>query len=71
MAIASKWQGENFGHDLFDVEFGDADGDLSVCVRDRGTWREPQVTPDRGRGLPLDAVVERLADTAERALMTR
>jgi hypothetical protein len=24
-----------------------------------------------GRGLPLDAVVERLADTAERALMTR
>ncbi len=45
--------GYAFGHDLFDVEFGDADGDLSVCVRDRGSWREPRATPDRGRGLPL------------------
>jgi PAS domain S-box-containing protein len=54
--------GYGFGHDLFDVEFADADGDLTVCVRDRGTWREPQVTPDRGRGLPL---MRKLMDDVE------
>jgi serine/threonine-protein kinase RsbW len=54
--------GYGFGHDLFDVEFADADGDLSVCVRDRGAWREPQATPDRGRGLPL---MRKLMDDVE------
>ena len=54
--------GYRFGHDLFDVEFSDAGGELSVCVRDRGTWREPQATPDRGRGLPL---MRKLMDDVE------
>ena len=54
--------GYGFGHDLFDVEFGDDGGVLSVCVRDRGTWREPRATPDRGRGLPL---MRKLMDEVE------
>jgi anti-sigma regulatory factor (Ser/Thr protein kinase) len=42
-----------FGRDLFDVRF-ERDGDeIAISVRDRGTWREPQQTPQRGRGLPL------------------
>jgi anti-sigma regulatory factor (Ser/Thr protein kinase) len=54
--------GYGFGDDLFAVEFEYADGEVQVAVRDHGAWREPQVTPDRGRGLPL---MRKLMDTVD------
>ena len=45
--------GYDFGNDLFDVELAHDDGEITVCVRDRGSWLEPRATADRGRGLPL------------------
>ena len=54
--------GYNFGDDLFAVEFTHDDGEVTVCVRDHGAWREPQETPDRGRGLPL---MRKLMDAVE------
>jgi PAS domain S-box-containing protein len=45
--------GYGFGADLFAVEFAYDDGEITLGVRDNGAWREPQMTPDRGRGLPL------------------
>ena len=52
----------DFGDDLFAVEFAQDDGEISVSVRDHGTWREPQERPDRGRGLPL---MRKLMDVVE------
>ncbi len=54
--------GYGFGADLFAVEFEHDDGEVSVCVRDNGAWREPQETSDRGRGLPL---MRKLMDAVE------
>jgi anti-sigma regulatory factor (Ser/Thr protein kinase) len=54
--------GYGFGVDLFAVEFEHDDGEVAVCVRDNGAWREPQATPDRGRGLPL---MRKLMDAVE------
>jgi PAS domain S-box-containing protein len=45
--------GYDFGADLFAVEFEHENGEIAVCVRDHGAWREPQETTDRGRGLAL------------------
>jgi PAS domain S-box-containing protein len=45
--------GYGFGDDLFDVELSHEDGQVTVLVRDRGSWQEPRVRPDRGRGLSL------------------
>ena len=36
--------GYDFGDDLFAVEFAHDDGEISISVRDHGTWREPQET---------------------------
>ncbi|MEA2194222.1 MAG: hypothetical protein QOG42_656 [Solirubrobacteraceae bacterium] len=54
--------GYGFGDDLFAVEFTHDEGQIAVTVRDQGTWREPQETPDRGRGLPL---MRKLMDAVE------
>jgi len=54
--------GYDFGDDLFAVELTHDDGEVTVCVRDHGTWREPQDTPDRGRGL---ALMRKLMDAVE------
>jgi len=54
--------GYEFGADLFAVELVHEDGTICVCVRDHGAWREPQKTPDRGRGLPL---MRKLMDAVE------
>ncbi|MDP1846398.1 MAG: SpoIIE family protein phosphatase [Solirubrobacteraceae bacterium] len=45
--------GYDFGDDLFTVEFSAEGGEISINVRDNGTWREPRERSDRGRGLPL------------------
>ncbi len=45
--------GYDLGDDLFAVEFAHDDGEVAITVRDHGTWREPEATADRGRGLPL------------------
>ncbi len=54
--------GYDFGDDIFAVEFSRDDGEISISVRDHGTWREPHATPDRGRGLPL---MRKLMDNVE------
>jgi PAS domain S-box-containing protein len=54
--------GYELGDDLFAVEFAHRDGEVAITVRDHGTWREPQETPDRGRGLPL---MHKLMDSVE------
>ena len=41
---------------------------LEIGVRDRGTWREPQATSERGRGLPL---MRKLMDEVERSAAAR
>ena len=54
--------GYDFGDDRFAVEFVHDAGEVLISVRDHGTWREPQETPDRGRGLPL---MRKLMDVVE------
>ena len=54
--------GYDCGDDLFDVEFAHDAGQIAISVRDHGTWREPQETRDRGRGLPL---MRKLMDVVE------
>jgi len=41
----------DLGPDLFDVEFERVGHEVSILVRDRGTWREPAI--GAGRGLTL------------------
>ncbi len=55
--------GYAFGHDLFDVEFARRGRRprASACAT-AARWREPQATPDRGRGLPL---MRKLMDEVE------
>ncbi|MFP5364185.1 MAG: SpoIIE family protein phosphatase [Thermoleophilia bacterium] len=45
--------GYGFGDDLFEVVLGRDGADVSILVRDTGTWRPPHDEPHRGRGLPL------------------
>jgi PAS domain S-box-containing protein len=54
--------GYDCGDDLFAVEFAHDAGEVAISVRDHGTWREPQATRDRGRGLPL---MRKLMDVVE------
>ena len=54
--------GYDFGNDLFDVQFVRDGDEVAIAVRDRGTWREPQERPGRGRGLPL---MRKLMDSVE------
>ena len=54
--------GYDFGDDLFAVQFTDEDGEIAISVRDHGSWREPEPTPDRGRGL---ALMRKLMDVVE------
>ncbi|HEX4362925.1 MAG TPA: SpoIIE family protein phosphatase [Solirubrobacteraceae bacterium] len=55
------------GSDLFDVELSHTDGDVAVCVRDRGGWLEPRERPDRGRGLSLMRAMMDAVDIQPRA----
>ncbi|MDP2709575.1 MAG: SpoIIE family protein phosphatase [Solirubrobacteraceae bacterium] len=59
--------GYGFGGDLFDVQFTHAGGEVTVRVRDRGTWRAPQPSPVRGRGLPLMRKMMDVVDVQPRA----
>ena len=45
--------GYKFGDDLFDAIFERAGGEVSITIRDSGTWRPPHDEPHRGHGLPL------------------
>jgi anti-sigma regulatory factor (Ser/Thr protein kinase) len=58
--------GYDFGDDLFAVELCAVDGEISVNVRDNGTWREPRERSDRGRGLPLMRKLMDLVDVQPR-----
>ena len=42
-----------FGDDLFDVVFERDGGEVSISIRDSGTWQPPHDEPYRGHGLPL------------------
>jgi anti-sigma regulatory factor (Ser/Thr protein kinase) len=54
--------GYGFGDDLFDVCFECDGGEITISVRDRGTWRPPHEDPHRGHGLPL---IRKLMDDVE------
>jgi len=45
--------GYEFGDDLFDVCFERDGAEITVSIRDRGTWRTPTEEPHRGHGLRL------------------
>jgi PAS domain S-box-containing protein len=45
--------GFGFGDDLFDVSFERDGGEVSITIRDSGTWQPPHDEPERGRGLRL------------------
>jgi len=45
--------GYKFGDDLFEVGFERDGDDITIRVRDRGSWRPPHDEPHRGHGLPL------------------
>ncbi len=45
--------GYKFGDDLFEVAFERDGGEISIQIRDGGSWRPPQDEPHRGHGLPL------------------
>ena len=54
--------GYRFGDDLFEVVFERDGAQLSIRVRDNGTWQEPQDDPHRGHGLPL---IRKLMDSVD------
>ena len=45
--------GYGFDEDIFEVSFERDGGEITICVRDSGTWRPPHDEPHRGHGLPL------------------
>jgi anti-sigma regulatory factor (Ser/Thr protein kinase) len=50
----------------FDVRASEADGEVTIVVRDAGHWRPPRGT-DRGRGLNIiDAAMDSVAVTSTR-----
>jgi PAS domain S-box-containing protein len=54
--------GYRFGDDLFEVVFERDGADVSLRIRDNGTWQEPHDDPHRGRGLPL---IRKLMDSVD------
>jgi PAS domain S-box-containing protein len=54
--------GYRFGDDLFEVLFERDGGEVSIRIRDNGTWQEPQDSPHRGHGLPL---IRKLMDSVD------
>jgi len=54
--------GYGFGDDVFQVRFDHAHGEVTISVRDTGTWRPPNDEPHRGHGLPL---VRKLMDDVD------
>ena len=54
--------GYNFGDDPFDVTVERAGGEVSITIRDSGTWQPPHDEPHCGHGLPL---IEKLMDSVE------
>ena len=54
--------GFGFGDDLFEVSFERDGGDVSISIRDSGTWQSPHDEPHRGRGLPL---IRKLMDAVD------
>lgn len=54
--------GYGFGDDLFEVCFERDGGQITISVRDQGTWQPPQDQPHRGHGLPL---IRKLMDEVE------
>ena len=45
--------GYELGVDVFDVVFERTAGQVSITVRDRGSWKTATSSPDRGRGIEL------------------
>ena len=54
--------GYKFGDDHFDVTFERDGDDVTVTIRDSGTWQPPHDEPHRGHGLPL---IEKLMDSVD------
>jgi PAS domain S-box-containing protein len=54
--------GYQFGDDLFEVCFERDGAEITVSIRDRGTWQTPSEEPHRGHGLRL---IRKLMDDVE------
>ncbi len=54
--------GYGFGDDLFEVAFERDGGEVTIRIRDTGSWQPPRDEPHRGRGLPL---IRKVMDAVE------
>ena len=54
--------GYGFGDDPFEVVFERDGADITISIRDTGSWRPPHDDPFRGHGLPL---IRKLMDEVE------